>query len=76
MLVDFAQQGLDIITFSVLYFALAFSVVGVIIGIVQTVFHIQDQGLPYAIKMIALVVLISLHGPEVFQAFVDYFSFQ
>jgi type III secretion protein S len=46
-------------------------VVGVLVGLLQALTQIQDQSLPQAVKVIAVLVIIVLVGPILGKAIVD-----
>ncbi|EGQ9789710.1 flagellar biosynthetic protein FliQ, partial [Vibrio parahaemolyticus] len=49
---DVVSASLDILSNAIIIFSLAFVVTGVVVGLLQTVFSVQDPGLPMAAKLV------------------------
>lgn len=69
MIIDVAAECFNIIFSSVLLFCGVFIGVGVLTGLFQTIFNIQDQAIPMALKAVALLIILTLSGDALFQRF-------
>lgn len=68
-MIDVAAECFNIIFSSVMLFCGVFIAVGVTTGLLQTVFNIQDQAIPMALKAVALLIILTLSGDALFQRF-------
>ncbi|MFN7836288.1 MAG: type III secretion system export apparatus subunit SctS [Burkholderiaceae bacterium] len=46
--------------------------IGLIVGFIQAVMQLQDQSLPFALKLIASVVVLALAGPWMSSQLIQY----
>jgi len=67
--IDVTAACLDILKSAIIIFSLSFVVTGVIIGLLQTVFSVQDPGLPMAAKLVVFIVLITQVGSGIYDQF-------
>ncbi|EGQ9735439.1 flagellar biosynthetic protein FliQ, partial [Vibrio parahaemolyticus] len=56
---DVVSASLDILSNAIIIFSLAFVVTGVVVGLLQTVFSVQDPGLPMAAKLVVFMFLLA-----------------
>ncbi|MCX8986065.1 flagellar biosynthetic protein FliQ [Citrobacter portucalensis] len=68
-LIDVAAASLDIMKSYIILFSMGFVVTGVVIGLLQTVFSVQDPGLPIAAKLVVFMVLLTLYGEDIYEQF-------
>ncbi|EID7756780.1 flagellar biosynthetic protein FliQ, partial [Vibrio parahaemolyticus] len=59
---DVVSASLDILSNAIIIFSLAFVVTGVVVGLLQTVFSVQDPGLPMAAKLVVFMFLLAEFG--------------
>lgn len=64
------QAMLGIVLVMALPPLLAAMVVGLIVGILQAVTQVQDQSLPIAFKLLAVIAILALAGPLLVQPLV------
>lgn len=62
--IDVTAACLEVVTNSIIIFSLSFVVTGVVIGLLQTVFSVQDPGLPMAAKLVVFIILVTQVGGE------------
>ncbi|WP_394201494.1 flagellar biosynthetic protein FliQ [Shewanella waksmanii] len=67
--IDLAAECLSILNEAIIIFSLSFVFTGVIIGLLQTVFSVQDPGLPMAAKLLVFIVLLTQIGPGIYEQF-------
>ncbi|AEH12002.1 flagellar biosynthetic protein FliQ [Shewanella baltica] len=67
--IDVTAACLDILESAIIIFSLSFVVTGVIVGLLQTVFSVQDPGLPMAAKLVVFIVLLTQVGGEIYDQF-------
>ena len=68
-ILDVVAACLDIVKESIIIFSLSFVVTGVVIGLLQTVFSVQDPGLPMAAKLVVFIILLSQIGGSIYEQF-------
>ncbi|WP_318452433.1 flagellar biosynthetic protein FliQ [Photobacterium leiognathi] len=68
-ILDVVAACLDIVKESIIIFSLSFVVTGVVIGLLQTVFSVQDPGLPMAAKLVVFIILLSQIGASIYEQF-------
>ncbi|EKF9652338.1 flagellar biosynthetic protein FliQ, partial [Vibrio cholerae] len=56
---DVTAACLDIVKNAIIIFSLSFVVTGVIVGLLQTIFSVQDPGLPMAAKLVVFIILLT-----------------
>ena len=66
---DVAAACLAVLRDSVMIFSVSFVLTGVVVGVLQTVFSIQDQGLPLTMKLVVLLFLLTTYGGDVYGRF-------
>ncbi|AMF96305.1 MULTISPECIES: flagellar biosynthetic protein FliQ [Vibrio harveyi group] len=66
---DLTAACLDIVKDAIIVFSLSFVVTGVLVGMLQTVFSVQDPGLPMASKLVVLMVLLTQIGGNIYEQF-------
>ena len=57
------QSGLLLVVWLSLPTLLSAVLIGVVISLIQTALSVQDQALPFAVKLIAVGVVLALTGP-------------
>lgn len=67
--IDVTAACLDILKSAIIIFSLSFVVTGVIVGLLQTVFSVQDPGLPMAAKLVVFIVLLTQVGSGIYDQF-------
>jgi type III secretion protein S len=67
--IDVTAACLEILKDAIIIFSLSFVVTGVIVGLLQTVFSVQDPGLPMAAKLVVFIVLLTQVGGGVYDQF-------
>jgi len=67
--IDVTAACLEIVKNSIIIFSLSFVATGVIIGLLQTVFSVQDPGLPMAAKLVVFIVLLTQVGGGIYEQF-------
>lgn len=67
--IDVTAACLDILKSAIIIFSLSFVVTGVIVGLLQTVFSVQDPGLPMAAKLVVFIFLLTQVGGGVYDRF-------
>lgn len=70
---DVTALCLNILRDGIFIFSISFVVTGIIVGLLQTMFSIQDQGLPLIAKLIVLFFLITNVGPDMYSQFQSLF---
>uniref|UniRef100_UPI00115A2969 flagellar biosynthetic protein FliQ n=1 Tax=Vibrio cholerae TaxID=666 RepID=UPI00115A2969 len=50
-------------------FSVGFVITGVLVGLLQTVFSIQDPGLPMSAKLVVFMVLLTQFGGSIYEQF-------
>lgn len=68
-LIDVAAACLDIMESYIILFSIGFVVTGVAVGLLQTVFSVQDPGLPIAAKLVVFMVLLTMSGEDIYEQF-------
>ncbi|EGR3309637.1 type III secretion protein, partial [Vibrio parahaemolyticus] len=63
---DVVSASLDILSNAIIIFSLAFVVTGVVVGLLQTVFSVQDPGLPMAAKLVVFMFLLAEFGGGIY----------
>lgn len=58
--------SLEFLVYAVFWFCVPFVVAGLMVGLFQTIFSIQDASMPFAVKMLVLIGLVTLKGEEIF----------
>ncbi|HHI5550471.1 TPA: flagellar biosynthetic protein FliQ [Vibrio parahaemolyticus] len=66
---DVVSASLDILSNAIIIFSLAFVVTGVVVGLLQTVFSVQDPGLPMAAKLVVFMFLLAELGGGIYEQF-------
>ncbi|GIB52613.1 flagellar biosynthetic protein FliQ [Vibrio cholerae] len=66
---DVTAECFDILSSTILIFSLSFVITGIIVGLLQTVFSVQDQGLPITAKLIVFIILLTKVGGDVYDRF-------
>ncbi|EGQ9584682.1 flagellar biosynthetic protein FliQ, partial [Vibrio parahaemolyticus] len=66
---DVVSASLDILSNAIIIFSLAFVVTGVVVGLLQTVFSVQDPGLPMAAKLVVFMFLLAEFGGGIYEQF-------
>ncbi|CAH8182137.1 Type III secretion protein [Vibrio aestuarianus] len=66
---DVTAACLEVVTSSIIIFSLSFVVTGVVIGLLQTVFSVQDPGLPMAAKLVVFIILVTQVGGGIYEQF-------
>lgn len=51
------------------YFSLGFVITGVVVGLLQTVFSVQDPGLPMSAKLVVFIILLTQVGGSIYEQF-------
>lgn len=72
MLIYYVKQTLYLTLLVVGPVILVTSVLGLLLGFLQAVFQLQDQALPFAIKLGAVVAILIALGPWMGQVMVDF----
>ncbi|MFY2506839.1 flagellar biosynthetic protein FliQ [Vibrio pectenicida] len=67
--IDVTAACLDIVKDAIIIFSLSFVITGVIVGLLQTVFSVQDPGLPMAAKLVVFIVLLTQVGGNIYDQF-------
>ncbi|CAH8238470.1 MULTISPECIES: flagellar biosynthetic protein FliQ [Vibrio] len=67
--IDVTAACLEVVTNSIIIFSLSFVVTGVVIGLLQTVFSVQDPGLPMAAKLVVFIILVTQVGGGIYEQF-------
>ncbi|AVI67748.1 type III secretion protein [Shewanella sp. WE21] len=67
--IDVTAACLEIVKNAIIIYSLSFVVTGVIVGLLQTVFSVQDPGLPMAAKLVVFVVLLTQVGGGIYDQF-------
>ncbi|CAH8190376.1 flagellar biosynthetic protein FliQ [Vibrio aestuarianus] len=67
--IDVTAACLEVVTNSIIIFSLSFVVTGVVIGLLQTVFSVQDPGLPMAAKLVVFIILVTQVGGSIYEQF-------
>jgi type III secretory pathway component EscS len=67
--IDVTAACLEIVKDAIIIFSLCFVVTGVIVGLLQTVFSVQDPGLPMAAKLVVFIVLLTQVGGGIYDQF-------
>ncbi|CAQ85554.1 MULTISPECIES: flagellar biosynthetic protein FliQ [Photorhabdus] len=71
---DVAALCLSILKDGVFIFSIWFVITGVSVGLLQTIFSVQDPGLPLTAKLIVLFILLTHAGKDVYEQFQLLFS--
>ncbi|NUW68075.1 flagellar biosynthetic protein FliQ [Vibrio coralliilyticus] len=66
---DVTAACLQIVSDGIVLFSVAFVITGVVIGLLQTIFSVQDPGLPVAAKLIVFIVMITQFGSDIYEQF-------
>ena len=66
---DVTAACFDVIKSAIIIFSMSFVITGVVVGIFQTVFSIQDQGLPMVAKLLVMMFLLAYIGGDIFEKF-------
>ncbi|EKF9628427.1 flagellar biosynthetic protein FliQ, partial [Vibrio cholerae] len=66
---DVTAACLDIVKNAIIIFSLSFVVTGVIVGLLQTIFSVQDPGLPMAAKLVVFIILLTQVGGNIYEQF-------
>ncbi|HFQ5289419.1 TPA: flagellar biosynthetic protein FliQ [Vibrio vulnificus] len=66
---DVTAACLDIVKDAIIIFSLSFVATGVLVGMLQTVFSVQDPGLPMASKLVVFMVLLTQMGGNIYEQF-------
>ena len=66
---DIAAECLLVLQDTIILFSASFITVGIVVGLLQTIFSIQDPGLPLLAKLVVFILIISNYGAEVFDRF-------
>ncbi|HDI3264928.1 TPA: flagellar biosynthetic protein FliQ, partial [Vibrio cholerae] len=64
---DVTAACLDIVKNAIIIFSLSFVVTGVIVGLLQTIFSVQDPGLPMAAKLVVFIILLTQVGGNIYE---------
>lgn len=72
MLVYYVKQALFISLLVAGPVVLITSVLGLVLGFLQAIFQLQDQAMPFAIKLIAVTFLLIALGPWMAGLLIDY----
>ncbi len=67
--IDITAACLDIVKDAIFVFSISFVITGVIVGLLQTVFSVQDPGLPMAAKLVVFIVLLTEVGGGIYDQF-------
>ena len=68
--IDVTAACLDIVKDAIIIFSLSFVITGVVVGLLQTVFSVQDPGLPpMAAKLVVFIVLLTQVGGNIYDQF-------
>ncbi len=63
---DVTAACLDIVKDAIIIFSLSFVITGVVVGLLQTVFSVQDPGLPMAAKLVVFIILLTQVGGNIY----------
>ncbi|OBS99647.1 flagellar biosynthetic protein FliQ [Vibrio crassostreae] len=66
---DVTAACLDIVKDAIIIFSLSFVITGVVVGLLQTVFSVQDPGLPMAAKLVVFIILLTQVGGNIYDQF-------
>ncbi|EKO3659307.1 TPA: flagellar biosynthetic protein FliQ [Vibrio metschnikovii] len=66
---DVTAACLDIVKNAIIIFSLSFVVTGVVVGLLQTIFSVQDPGLPMAAKLVVFIILLTQVGGNIYEQF-------
>lgn len=66
---DVTAACLEIVKDAIIIFSLSFVVTGVVVGLLQTVFSVQDPGLPMAAKLVVFIILLTQVGGNIYEQF-------
>ncbi|EJL6463802.1 TPA: flagellar biosynthetic protein FliQ [Vibrio cholerae] len=66
---DVTAACLDILTNAIIIFSLGFVITGVVVGLLQTVFSVQDPGLPMSAKLVVFIILLTQVGGSIYEQF-------
>lgn len=72
MLIYYVKQALYLTVLVVGPVIVVTSVLGLLLGFLQAIFQLQDQALPFAIKLIAVMAVLVLLGPWMAQVLIDF----
>jgi type III secretory pathway component EscS len=67
--IDVVAASLEILEESIFIFSFTFVLTAVIVGLLQTVFSVQDPGLPMAAKLVVFIFLLSEFGGNIYEQF-------
>lgn len=72
MLIYYVKQTLYLTLLVVGPVIVVTSVLGLLLGFLQAIFQLQDQALPFAIKLIAVVFVLIILGPWMGQVLIEF----
>ncbi|HEX4843130.1 MAG TPA: type III secretion system export apparatus subunit SctS [Limnobacter sp.] len=72
MLIYYIKQTLFLTLLVAGPVVLVTSVLGLLLGFLQAVFQLQDQALPFAIKLVGVTVILLALGPWMSQLMIDF----
>nr|WP_282553614.1 flagellar biosynthetic protein FliQ [Providencia sneebia] len=55
-------------------FSISFVLTGIVVGLLQTVFSVQDPGLPLVAKLVVLFILLTHSGKDIYEQFQSLFK--
>jgi flagellar biosynthetic protein FliQ len=61
--ISLMTESLDTAAILALPVVIAVAVVGIVIGVLQTVVQVQDQNVAFAPKLVTVAIVVSLAGP-------------
>ncbi|MBW5829873.1 flagellar biosynthetic protein FliQ [Yersinia kristensenii] len=70
---DVTALCLNILKDGIFIFSICFVITGVAVGLLQTIFSVQDPGLPLTAKLIVLFVLLTNVGKDIYEQFQSLF---
>ncbi|AUI86409.1 type III secretion protein [Vibrio azureus] len=66
---DVTAACLTIVKDAIIIFSVSFVITGVVVGLLQTVFSVQDPGLPMAAKLVVFIILLTQVGGSIYDQF-------
>jgi flagellar biosynthetic protein FliQ len=71
---DLAREALILFSGAAATFLVPMLVVAVLVGLIQTIFSVQESSIPFLPKLAALVLMIAIAGEGVMMGLADYLT--
>lgn len=71
---DVTALCLNILQDGIFIFSISFVLTGIVVGLLQTVFSVQDPGLPLVAKLVVLFILLTHSGKDIYEQFQSLFK--